>query len=268
VQSVFDPSIVVLRLGPQSSSYQRLDLVTTLRLTDVLRKAVQQVAGQDLGLNPIPEVLTGHKADGAPSEHPHIAYLPLAFVEGQHASGHLMGLGVALPREEYWPEHREERRLVMAVLSRIPTLTLGRLGVWELKPEMREAPPHNLLPTTWTASPAGSRVWASVTPVAFDEHPKEKDRNAYHDAVKAMIGRACMRAGLPGPAVVRVTPVSKHLGTPAAGDFPRLTRKDGGERRHAHVVIDFGRPVVGPVLLGAGRYRGYGVCRPCYRAES
>lgn len=240
--TVFDPALVVLRLEPSSSTYKSLDVITTFRLTDVLRKAVQRVAGQDLGLKPIPEVLTGHKLDGDPSERPHIAYLPLASVGDSHSDGHLTGLAVAFPREELWPEHRKERRLVMAVLSRVTKLTLGQLGVWELKPELRETPRHNLLPETWTASPEGSEVWASVTPVVFDEHPKEKDQEAYREAVKAMIIQAGVRIGLPPPAAVQVTPVSKHLGTPSAREFPRLLRKDGGERRHAHVIIQFTQP--------------------------
>lgn len=263
--SVFDPALVVLRLEPVSSSYQKLDLATTLRLTEVLRKAVQYVADRDLGLDSIPEVLTGHKPAGESTDRPHVAYLPLAFVGDTHSTGHLMGLAVALPREEHWPDHRKERRLVMAVLSRISDLTLGQLGVWNLKPELRETPPLNLLPDTWTAWPSGSHLWASVTPVVFDEHPKDRDRDAYHEAVTAMIRRACVRAGLPEPVAVQITPVSKHLGCPSAREFPRLVRKDGGERRHTHVTIEFREGVVGPVLLGAGRYRGYGLCRPVRR---
>ena len=42
-------------------------------------------------------------------------------------------------------------------------------------------------------------------------------------------------------------------------------RKTGGGRRshnHAVIVFDFDEPVRGPVLMGAGRFRGYGLCRP------
>jgi CRISPR-associated protein Csb2 len=56
--------------------------------------------------------------------------------------------------------------------------------------------------------------------------------------------------------------VSAHLGVPPSHVFPRLVRKDGGERRQAHAIVVFEEPVVGPVVIGAGRYRGYGVCRP------
>jgi CRISPR-associated protein Csb2 len=34
-----------------------------------------------------------------------------------------------------------------------------------------------------------------------------------------------------------------------------------------HAVIDFAEPVRGPVLIGAGRYNGFGVCRPLPEAE-
>jgi CRISPR-associated protein Csb2 len=101
-----------------------------------------------------------------------------------------------------------------------------------------------------------------VTPVAFDRHPKEKDRVAYQREAAEMISGACAAIGLPRPREVVVTPVSAHLGVPPAHAFPRLRRKDGTDRRHAHAILVFDEPVVGPVLIGAGRYRGYGVCRP------
>ncbi len=261
-RTVFDPALVVLRLEAESARDEKLDLVTTLRLTDVLRKAIQQVADRDLGVSPIPEVVAGHQPHGDPSERPHAAYLPLASLGHPRSGGHLMGLAVALPREEHWPEHRKERRFVLTALSRVEKLTLGPLGAWRLVPELRENPPQNLLADTWTASPAGARVWGSVTPVVFDEHPKEEDRALYLEAVAAMVCRACGRIGLPEPSGVRITPVSAHLGAPSARQFPRFLRKDGGERRHVHVILEFAQPVLGPVLLGAGRYRGYGLCRP------
>ena len=77
-----------------------------------------------------------------------------------------------------------------------------------------------------------------------------------------MIAAACVAVGLPRPREVVVTSVSAHLGVAPAHVFPRLTRKDGSERRHAHAILVFEEPVRGPILIGAGRYRGYGVARP------
>lgn len=77
-----------------------------------------------------------------------------------------------------------------------------------------------------------------------------------------MIAAACTRIGLSNPREVIVTPVSAHLGVPPAFTFPRWRRKDGNERRHSHAILVFERAVCGPVLIGAGRFRGYGFCRP------
>jgi hypothetical protein len=66
---------------------------------------------------------------------------------------------------------------------------------------------------------------------------------------------------------VVATPVSVHLGVPPAHEFPRLVRKDGSERRQTHAILIFDQPVRGPVLIGAGRYRGYGVSRPINQSE-
>jgi CRISPR-associated protein Csb2 len=31
---------------------------------------------------------------------------------------------------------------------------------------------------------------------------------------------------------------------------------------HSHAVLIFDEDVAGPLLIGAGRFRGYGLCRP------
>ena len=74
---------------------------------------------------------------------------------------------------------------------------------------------------------------------------------------------ACSHIGLSRPLKVLLHPVSLVEGVPHAREFPQLTRKrDGGRQMHAHAVVIFDEPVAGPVLLGAGRFRGYGLCRP------
>lgn len=76
-----------------------------------------------------------------------------------------------------------------------------------------------------------------------------------------MIAAACTAIGLPHPGEVIVTGVSAHLGVPPADVFPRLRRKDGTDHHHAHAIVAFDEPVPGPALIGAGRYRGCGVCQ-------
>lgn len=267
-ETVFDPAITVLRLEPTAEAFGgRLDLTTTLRLTEVLRAALMKRA-TELGLDPIPEVITGHYPDGQPLDRPHAAFIPLAFVGHEHADGHLLGLALVLPQGAYWPGHPVERRQVLTALARIQTLKLGRLGVWRLMPEVRESPPYSLTPAAWTGGRRGACVWGTVTPIVLDRHPKAESRREYYEELAAVIRQSCERIGLPTPLSVTTGPVSPHPGVPASRDFPRLRRKDGSQQRHTHAKIVFEEPVVGPLLLGAGRYRGYGLCRPLREGEA
>jgi CRISPR-associated protein Csb2 len=206
----------------------------------------------------VQSLLSGHGDTGAPLEQPHVALLPLAFVGHPHADARLLGLGIALPNAV----STDDRRLALRAVARVQRLALGRLSAWTLEQPTAARPAWNLRAEAWTAHPNGATHWSTVTPVVFDRHPKAKDKAAYQREVAEMIATSCTRIGLSAPREVIVTPVSTHLGVPPAHAFPRLRRKDGSERRHAHAIVVFDEPVRGPVLLGAGRYRGYGVCRP------
>jgi CRISPR-associated protein Csb2 len=253
--SVFDPRLVVFRLEHRSGPCAGLALRSVAQVVQRWRQALVSEAN-DVP-DPVRAIVSGHEPEGRPLEAPHVAFLPMAFVGDPHADGHLLGVAAALPRAL----HPEERRQVLRVLGRVAELKLGPLGVWALVRDLGGRPAWNLRPEAWTAHPAGATHWATVTPVAFDRHPKAKARGEYQREVGAMIADACVAIGLPRPREVIVTSVSAHLGVPAAFEFPRLTRKDGSERRHAHAILVFDEAVVGPVLIGAGRYRGYGVCR-------
>jgi CRISPR-associated protein Csb2 len=254
--SMWNSYFLVRGLEPESSSYRVLDLLAAPRAIQGFREAILSNA------NDVPssvkQILSGHDDEGAPLEGPHLAFVPLAFVGHPHADGHLLGMGLALPRAI----SHEDRRRALAVIGRVNRLLLGRLGTWRLEVVMDNRPAWNLRPEAWTAATEGATHWSTVTPVAFDRHPKTKNRAEYQCEVASMIAQACTRIGLPEPRDVIVTAVSAHLGVPPAHVFPRIQRKDGSERRHTHAILIFDRPVCGPMLLGAGRYRGYGVCRP------
>jgi CRISPR-associated protein Csb2 len=217
--------------------------------------------------NDLPEgvrrMVSGHDRDGAPLAGPHLAFVPLAFVGHPHADGHLLGMAIALPQDLT----SDQRRGVLQVIGRVRELRLGRLGIWRVQGDASVRPLWTLRPETWTADPDGATHWSTVTPVAFDRHPKTKDRAQYQREVAGMIAAACDSIRLPTPREIVVTAVSAHFGVPPEHAFPRLHRKDDSERRHAHAILVFDRPVRGPILLGAGRYRGYGLCRPMLEGE-
>ncbi len=254
--TVFSPRLGVFRLERESAPFRALDLRCAAVVATRWRESlISHCNGMP---DRVRAVVSGHDRDGAPLQEPHLAFLPLAFAGHPHADGHLLGMAVALPHEL----PAEERRQLLRVLARVGQLRLGPLGVWHLERETSARTAWNLRAETWTAHPKGATQWSTVTPVVFDRHPKAKGRGDYQREVAQMIAAACRAVGLPSPREVVVTPVSAHLGVPPAHVFPRLTRKDGSERRHAHAILVFDQPVRGPVLIGAGRYRGYGVFAP------
>lgn len=260
--TVFAPQLLIFNLEPEASPYRYLDLPSVLVLTQHWRDALLSYSNDLSGS--VRAILSGHDESGAPLKGPHLAFLPLAFVCHEHADGRLMGMGLALPKGL----SRDDRRGVLLALSRVHRLLLGRMGTWRVEMETSGNPPWSLRSESWTAHPAGATHWSTVTPVAYDQHPKANEKSACHGQVAAMIRHACTRIGLSQPREVIITPVSAHLGAPPAHAFPRLQRKDNSERQHSHAILVFEKAVHGPILIGAGRYRGYGFCRPLFDLDT
>ena len=254
--TIFCLHFVVFDLEPEETPYRHLDLSCVSAVAQRWREALLTACND---VSPaVQAVLSGHDVEGAPLRDAHLAFLPLAFVGHEHADGHLLGMGLVLPRE-LSADHRRE---VLRVIGNVCELKLGPLGVWRTAVQTASRPSVSLRSEVWTAYPRGATHWSSVTPIVFDQHPKSKDRTEHHREVAAMIRQCCSRIGLPAPREVVVTAVSAHFSAPPAHEFPRLRRKDGSQRQHSHAILVFETPVCGPVLLGAGRYRGYGACRP------
>jgi CRISPR-associated protein Csb2 len=253
--TVFDPHLLVFALSRLDGPYRHLDLVATLQVTGRFRQALLQ----HLGAN-APEALSGHRGE-ARSERPHVALLPLPFVGHEHAHGGILGVAVAVPRDL---EAADRRRLRQALDGlRREGLKLGALGRWRLDRPETGASPMTLRDRAWTSAQEGAHQWATVTPYVYDRHAKDRDKVAHQRELANAVRESWERVRQSPEVSVEVviTPVSAHLGAPASHQFPRIVRKDGSQCRHTHVILIFNRPVVGPVLLGAGRYRGYGLCR-------
>lgn len=248
--SLFDPNMIALSL-----SGRRLFLSSTLKLTEALRGALLDSCCQ-----PIPEWISGHAMDGSRTSKPHLAILPMPFVGSAHADGRLLGVALAIPRDVAPSESSRILEPLLRGESGTPRKIRLFDGHWleciaEL--ETRESPPLNLRPTMWTG-PAST--WSTVTPVVLDQHFDGKDK---WERAAESIKTACERIGLPRPTQVFLHPVSMIEGVLRSNEFPCMTRKkDGGRIHHSHAVIFFEQDVEGPVLIGAGRFRGYGLCRP------
>lgn len=240
-QSVFEPHALILAFddGP------RFSLDVALPLMNQLRSAVLARLGSRG-----PDVLTGHYSDGRATAEPHLAFIPLPFISGKHADGSLKGAALVLPRGV---DETSRRMLRRAVIGDWP-LNLGPLG--SLTVRLIEDREPDLTSLRFASYTRPSRIWASVTPVVLDKHPKAGKLTA-----EEIIAQSCERIGLPRPIEVRLSSVSAFHAAPRSGDF-RGNSKQTDKRLRQHVLLTFDRRVRGPVLLGAGRFLGLGVCRP------
>ena len=120
-----------------------------------------------------------------------------------------------------------------------------------------------------------SRRFVTATPVALDRNPgnlrSNRDGTATRAAREAQqcIADACERIGLPRPSYVEVSLEPVLQGSQPVRAFPPWPGTPGRPPRvRVHAEIRFSGPMRGPVLLGAGRYFGLGLCLPVSAGEA
>jgi CRISPR-associated protein Csb2 len=236
-------------------------ITDTLTLTQTLRDTVLSV-WSDVVKQPIPEWISGHTADGKRSTRAkgHLALVALSNVGFEHSDGDVKGLAMAVPHDA----PQDELDALLGALFpwdsdaseiRPAKLVMGRLGALSLAQMNQSRPKMVTLRRSLWLRPA--QRWASVTPIVLDRYPK-RDGDAEN-----MVAQACQHIGLPTPRDVVLMPGSLFTGAPPAKRFAPLPQKSGKTiDQHTHALLIFDEPVRGPVLLGSGRYRGYGLCRP------
>ena len=274
----WDNRILVLK----QTEGNRMGLPSTWQITEVLHKTLLDRWHRNPSLGVIPSWISGHAVGElgkatAPTTSCHLSIFPLAFVGREHATGHLLGFGIALPAPEAIGMNTADfriqwRQALATLLSENGEVTLtppDKAWTIHLAPEESPDPSLALQPSRWTKP---SAKWQTVTPIILDRHPKPhfgKDPAAWHESCVKIIGEACQRIGLPIPEHIDVSPHSPLPGVPAAFAFAAPTARSGRPPRfHIHASIQFSEPVEGPLLLGAGRYRGYGLCLPILSKSS
>jgi CRISPR-associated protein Csb2 len=198
-----------------------------------------------------------------------MAVVPLANVGWEFAGGDLLGFAAVLPRDADETTTAAMFQALRALLRSSNDeawfLDLVMTSAWVWRLELTGSPSRaSLQPSRWTRS---ARSWASVTPVVLDRFPDHGDDIETARIVAGM----CRNIGLPEPTSIELHKHSIVRGAPPAyparGDarrpdwsFPPESKLANRPRRH--VVITFDVPVEGPVILGAGRYHGMGLCLP------
>ena len=259
----------------------RPDLRAAAVLGDHMRLALMEAWTETNG-TPAPAWIAGHEPDGTPARETHLAVVPLANVGWEHSDGRLMGLALVPPREEaeVWgrsdPESFARRQAFRRALARLGepdpdgrmVLTLAPRqgsGSWCWRLSTVASGARSLDPARYLRP---SRLWASVTPVVLDRHPKT-DGAERRAEIERILRHACTRAGLPEPTHVRADKHAALRGVPSAwpaGGAPDWTgwsrKKSFGARPLTHVRLAFEEPVAGPILIGAGRFVGLGLFLP------
>lgn len=246
----------------------RLDLRAAPLACKALIKTLMSGYEDSAGHDAIPGWVSGHDGDGAPTRDAHLAAVPLAFAGFAHADGTLLGFALAPPQGHGdLMADAGFRKALLAVVGQNDRLTLkfGRQAELHLaltyETELASLDPRRY------ARPA--RSWATVTPLVLDRHVKGRSGSEIQAEMEDLVADACVRSL--GMRPVRVV-ANKHAavaGAPSAypsGSAPHWMRwrvpESFASRRLVHAVIEFAEAVEGPLLLGAGRFCGLGLCLP------
>lgn len=220
---------------------------------------------------PVHPAVSGRDPDGRPTRAPHVAVVALPFVGRPHADGSLLGVALRLPEDL----EAEARRAVLRAVGHWSEaqpdgleVRMGRAGVFRLARVVGQPRLWNLREATWRGP---AHHWVSTLPIALDRHPgalDATDPTRAHEAearARASIERACERVGAPHPVHIDITPApTLHGGRHVRdhGPWPRQQRPGKPRRMLVHARITFAEAVEGPLVLGAGRFRGLGLMRP------
>lgn len=239
------------------------------RATDLAR-ALRAALIEIYGNQDLPETLSGH-AENGPTEQSHVAFIPLPFVGNEHADGAIMGCALVPPREFA----KNDRELLLRLVAKWEkeranprgnlTLSGGTLPPFNVR-RVEVSAKVALDPMRWCRA---STRFITATPIALDRNPgnlrSNRDGTARKAALEAQqsISDSCLRVVGTRPSLVEVSLAPLLPGAQHVRDFlPWPGRPGRTPRVRVHADIRFKTPVTGPLLLGAGRYFGLGLCLP------
>jgi len=218
-----------------------------LRVTETLRRAVldlyqRLVAGDG---NPLPPILTGHGLSG--SRYSQVSWLALPDVGHPHSRGRIFGAAILIPDDA--PD--EVAAGLFHVVRSLDRLVLPGSFDVGVAPHGGERRPWAAHPVRWTAP---AERFVSAFPVVHERFARP--RPTLQD-----ITQWCTNAGLPEPVEFQL---AREPMVPGGVDLhPREARRKSTERRpFSHLLLTFAEPVVGPVVIGAGRRFGLGLMAP------
>ena len=226
--------IAWLRLGTAVSG-RRIPIIATLFKQAILSQ-YQQIHGDP------PAVLHGHGFEGKGYE---IArYLALPDVGYPWSRGRIHGLALWVPPGCDFTVSQMARDAAFAI--RRLTGPGVDVAVAARDDEKRPFAAH---PDRWLRP---SKRWATVFP-AIHERRRTLDL--------AEVARWCRHAGLPEPVVFRSARTPLVAGAIDLAPV-EVNRSNRPALPYSHIELWFAQVVPGPVVIGSGRQRGFGLCVP------
>ena len=226
--------VIWLRVRPAVSG-RRISAVTAL-FKEALLSRHQRMHGEPAA------ILHGHGFRGTGYEL--ARYLALPDVGYPHSRGRIHGLALWLPPGTDRVQRRNARDSAVAIDALV-----GRGIEARVEPRGDEQRPWAANSRRWRGP---STTWVTAFPVIHERHGI---------AGLAEAARWCRHAGLPEPVAFRSlrTPL-----VPGAVDLApaEVNRPGRPALPYSHAAFRFGGPVEGPVVVGAGRPRGFGLCVP------
>ncbi len=190
-----------------------------------------------------PCILHGHGFTGTGYE---IArYLALPDVGFPHSKGRIHGLALWLPRDSDSSIQSRSGNAAAAIRRLCAKGFEARVFPWDRDVKG----PYAANPQRWCRT---SRSWVTAVP-AIHERRRPLDL--------AELARWCKHAGLPEPIAFRSARTSL---VPGALDLAPMEVNRPGRvgLPYSHVELFFAEDVQGPVVIGSGRQRGFGLCVP------
>ncbi len=213
------------------------------RISTVTRLFKEAVLSQHQRLHGEPPgVLHGHGFNGGGYD---IArYLALPDVGHRWSRGRIHGLALWMPPGCDVTARRMARDAAFAVNRLIG----GGVDV-SVTPREDEDRPLAAHPDRWRRK---SRAWVTAFP-AIHERRRTLDL--------AEVTRWCLHAGLPEPVTFRSTRAPLVAGALDLAPV-EVNRRSRPALPYSHVELRFAEAVPGPVVIGSGRQRGFGLCIP------
>ena len=229
---------------------QRLNIAHSVPIAEAVRLALTRHLPDGA-----PGMLTGHAQGGDVLGSEHMAIVPLAHVDehchDRHADGDVLGTGLLLPAgcsDEVFALLITGLQRWLTAGGHVPIG--GERWIMEVanNDQRRAMRPDRLAGQSCT--------WVSATPVVCDRHPRRG--LSLQEVVAAM----CRDGGLPPPERVEAAPFSSVAGCVDSRRHSFGRRTYLARHYVTHLRLTWPCIVLGPILLGRGRYFGLGAMLP------